>query len=149
MNNNIFLQMKKDKYNPDVENLLTNKQNDRDATKYELQKTIYNPITGLIPDNIKTQKDLQLKKDSSLSDQEIKKLLSDKEKERNAQYESFKPIKTKIIVKSLEEDNKYNVKNNYLETYEQMKNSSSSQQNRNNNLNDIMKSMKELGILKE
>ena len=144
MNNNIFLQMKKEKYNPDVENLLINKKSDRDTTKYDLQKTIYNPITGIIPDNIKTQNDLILKKDSSLSDQEIKKLLSEKERERQAQYDLFKPIRTKIIV---EENNKYNINNNYLETYEQMK--SNSIPVKNNNLNDIIKNMKELGILKE
>ena len=148
MNNNIFLQMKKEKYNPDIENLLLNKQNDRDTTKFDFQKLIYNPITGLIPENVKTQNDLLLKKDTSLSDLEIRKLLNEKERERQQQNELYKPVKTKIITKGLEE-NKYNIKNNYLETYEQMKSNSIPLQVNNNNLNDIMQSMKELGILKE
>ncbi len=149
MQNNIFFKIKKDKFNPDVENLLNNKKNDREVTKYDLHKSIYNPITGVVPDYIKTQNDLALEKDKSLSDSEIRRLILEKEKDRKIQDELYKPIKTKMVMEETEPEDKYNVKINYLETYEQMKNNSKQIKKNNNNLNDIMKSMKDLGIIKD
>jgi hypothetical protein len=78
IDNNIFVKMNKKKYNPDIESKLNNVSNEREQTKFNLCKTIYNPITGIIPDKLNTQNDLILQKDKTiqkLSNKKIKYLL--------------------------------------------------------------------------
>jgi hypothetical protein len=62
MNNNVFIKLNKKKFNPDIENKLNNLSNDRNDTKFILSKTIYNPITNIIPQKITCQNDLIIKK---------------------------------------------------------------------------------------
>ena len=59
MENNIFLRNKK-KFNPDVLTKLKQHDNERKMTKFNRVNTIYNPITNIIPDQIKKQDDLRI-----------------------------------------------------------------------------------------
>ena len=111
--------MNKDKFNPDIEDKIKNKEHERNSTKYNLNTTIYNPITGIVPHNITSNKDLKLNLDTSQI--EIKKLIQEKERERREQDATYKPQQTKIVINNNEdncmkinstsENNKYNILN--------------------------------------
>ena len=151
MENNIFVKMKRNKYNPDIENKLKGKEIERENTEFNLSKSIYNPITGVIPNEIRSNQDLILQKDLTYSTSDIKKLILEKENERIEQDTRYKPIKTKVINNSPENDN--NIKNNYIETYNELKNSSNNNKKEqiNNiekkNYNSILDGLKDLGII--
>jgi len=154
MENNIFLKMNKNKFNPDVEQKLKIKENERDSSKFELQTTIYNPITGIIPNRINSVKDLVLEKDTTLDKINIQKRISEKNNERELQNNSFKPTKTKVInneVREVREIVKAQPVNNtnYIETFEDMKRGSVNTNKPPNkkNYNNIMDGLKELGII--
>jgi hypothetical protein len=163
MENNIFIKMKKEKFNPDIEQKLKVKENERDDTKFDLQTSIYNPITGVVPSKINSVKDLVLEKDTSLDKVNIQKLIADKNAERLNQDTIYKPIKTKVInnvpvqqtneVKEVQKAQPVN-RTNYLETHEDMKrgvfnNKANTQQPTNkNNYNNILDGLKDLGIIK-
>jgi hypothetical protein len=164
MQNNIFIKMKKDKFNPDIELKLKGKEDERTNINYDLSNTIYNPITGIIPKKIESNKDLVLNKISEINKVDIKKLITDKNNERLNQDNIYKPIKTKVInntitpqtteIKTNNNESKTNNINrtNYIETYEDMKNLShinklQSQLNKNN-YDNIFDGLKDLGIIK-
>jgi hypothetical protein len=151
MENNIFLKMNKNKFNPDVEQKLKIKENERDSSKFELQTTIYNPITGIIPNRINSVKDLVLEKDTTLDKINIQKKISEKNNERELQNNSFKPTKTKVINNEVREIVKAQPVNNtnYIETFEDMKRGSVNTNKPPNkkNYNNIMDGLKELGII--
>jgi hypothetical protein len=151
MENNIFLKMNKNKFNPDVEQKLKIKENERDSSKFELQTTIYNPITGIIPNRINSVKDLVLEKDTTLDKINIQKKISEKNNERELQNNSFKPTKTKVINNEVREIVKAHPVNNinYIETFEDMKRGSVNTNKPPNkkNYNNIMDGLKELGII--
>lgn len=166
MENNIFIKMKKDKFNPDVEQKLKTKETERDSVKFELHNSIYNPITGVIPNKINSVKDLVLEKDNTLDKVNIQKLISDKNVERVNQDNIYKPIKTKVINNStvqqqtneIKETSKTQLvnKTNYIETFEDMKKGSyrinknlvQNQPQNKNNYNNILDGLKDLGIIK-
>ena len=164
MNNNIFIKMKKDKFNPDIEPKLKSKETERDNVTFELHNSIYNPITGVIPNKINSINDLVLEKDKSLDKVNIQKLISEKSKERINQDNIHKPVKTKIINNSpIQQTNKVNEPNksynvnrtNYIETFEDMKMSlnKKSEQTKiqpqpKNNYDNILDGLKDLGIIK-
>lgn len=140
MNNNIFI--KKGKYNPDVIDKVKIVDEERLNTNFELTKTIYNPITGIVPNKIKDTKDLILKTDKSLSKMEIQNLIRQKEAERTNQDVEYKPVKTKII-------NEQQEKTNYIQTFEEMKQETNVYQPKiNQNYNNILLGLKDLGIIK-
>jgi hypothetical protein len=157
--------MKKDKFNPDVERKLKTKETERDCTSFELQNSIYNPITGVVPNKINSVKDLVLEKDVSLDKVNIQKLISDKNAERVNQDNIYKPVKTKVInnvpvqqqTNEIKETTKApNInRTNYIETFEDMKrgsygmNKSSEQNQPKNNYNNILDGLKDLGIIKQ
>ena len=147
MNNNIFIKLNKKKYNPDIESKLNNVSNERTQIKFNLSKTIYNPITGIIPDKLISQNDLILQHDKSNID--IKALVSLKENERLEQNELCKPIKTKIINNTLIENQNLNknVKNDYIKTYNELKNGDIIQKKSDYNYNNILSDLKDLGII--
>jgi len=118
--------MNKEKFNPDIEDKIKNKEHERNFTKYNLNTTIYNPITGIIPQNITSNKDLKLNIDTTQI--EIKKLLQEKERERQQQDATYKPQQTKII------------NNNDVNCMKINPNSG-------NNKYNILNSLKDLGIL--
>jgi hypothetical protein len=110
--------MNKEKFNPDIDDKIKNKEYERNSTKYNLNTTIYNPITGIIPQNITSNKDLKLNIDTNSNQIDIKKLIMEKEKERIEQDATYKPQQTKIVNKispilesNKSEKNKYNILN--------------------------------------
>ena len=123
--------MNKEKFNPDINDKIKSKEHERNSTKYNLNTTIYNPITGIVPQNITSNKDLKLNIDTTQI--EIKKLLQEKERERQQQDSTYKPQQTKII-------NNNDVNNNDVNC---MKINSNSENNKYN----ILNSLKDLGIL--
>jgi hypothetical protein len=146
MNNNIFVKLNKKKYNPDIEPKLNNLENERSQTKFNLNKTIYNPITGVIPQKINSQNDLILVKDNNKID--IKSLVLEKENERKQQNDLFKPIKTKVI-NNIDKSPKENLNNDYLKTYDELKHGAHTNKSVNqDNYDNILVGLKELGIIK-
>jgi hypothetical protein len=110
--------MNKEKFNPDIEDKIKVKEQERNSTRYNLNTTIYNPITGIVPQNITSNKDLKLNIDTPQI--EIKKLIQEKERERREQDSTYMPQQTKIInndevncmkINSNSENNKYNILN--------------------------------------
>lgn len=154
MNNNIFIKLNKQKYNPDIEPKLNNLENERISTKFNLSKTIYNPITGVIPEKLNSQNDLFLQKDNLKID--IKSLVLEKENERTYQDETFKPIKTKVINNIIQPSNNMiqnssnQLRNNdYIKTYNELKNETQPKITTNqNNYDNILIGLKDLGIIK-
>ena len=166
MENNIFIKMKREKHNPDIENKLKGKEDERTSTQFNLSTLIYNPITGVIPAQIRSNNDLVLQKDMSFSSTDIKKLIMEKENERVTQDTQFKPVKTKVInnnpqgqgiVNNNTPDNCQQVsRTNYIETYEELKRGSTNNKNEQNKsiyqnkekYNNILDGLKDLGIIK-
>jgi hypothetical protein len=150
MNSNIFVKLNKKKYNPDIESKLNELENHRTTTKFNLSKTIYNPITGVIPDKLNSQKDLILQKDNQKVD--IKSLVLVKENERLQQNESFKPVKTKVInspnTNIIQNLNNQSINNDYIKTYNDLKNDKQPKINNQNNYDNILVGLKDLGIIK-
>ena len=156
MNNNVFVKLNKKKFNPDIENKLNNLSNERIETKFNLSKTIYNPITGIIPPKLNSQKDLFLEINNSNID--INSLVIKKEKERQEQNDIYKPIQTKIVNNTNTIQNTIDVpsdktlhnndnRNDYIKTYHELKNG---KQVKNitvdKNYDNILSGLKNLGI---
>lgn len=162
MNNNIFVKLDKKKYNPDIESKLNNINNDRQNTKFNLSKTIYNPITGIIPTQLKCQNDLVLQKDKSYNNVDIKTLILQKETEREQQNKLYKPVKTKVSTNTIQtSSNTVQVTTNtdqvstnlnrtdYIKSYNELKNGSQPKEEiKQNNYNNILDGLKDLGIIK-
>ena len=169
MENNIFIKLKKEKFNPDIELKLKDKETERVTTKINMTNSIYNPITGVIPSQVKTVNDLILQKENSITPVDIKKLILEKENERLNQDTLFKPIKTKVInntplvsttqiSNTIQSNTKQssqpqNNRTNYIETFENLKNVSSKPSDKTNNVsknnyNNILDGLKDLGIIK-
>jgi hypothetical protein len=172
MENNIFVKMKREKYNPDVDDKLKGKESEREKARFELTTSIYNPITGQVPAQIRSNNDLILQKDTAYSSIDIKKLIMEKENERINQDIQYKPIKTKVINNNPQSSqisigNSANTSNtndnynqqprtNYIETYEELKKGSSYTKNEQDKAvinnkekyNNILDGLKDLGIIK-
>jgi hypothetical protein len=141
MENNIFFKIK---YNPDINNKFSQKEAERLNNNYSLSNTIYNPITGIIPESIKTPDDLKINTDDNIYN--INKLISEKEIERKQQEQLFNNndiLQTKVI-------NNYN-QNNCIDSFNDLKEKSllnnKKLENNNNNNNNIITELKDLGIL--
>jgi len=153
MNSNIFVKMNV-KSNPDIEPKLQDYGNTRKNEKFTQSTAIYNPITGIVPDKIKTSQDLALEKDDKISN--IKKLISEKETERKKQDETYKPVQTKIInnnpISDMSKDvtPQTAVKSNYLETFSDLKSGAKkANENKNSGQLDILDNLISLGIIKQ
>ena len=136
MNSNIFVKMNV-KSNPDIEPKLEDYGRTRKNEKFVQSNTIYNPITGVIPEKIKTSQDLALERDDKISD--IKKLILEKEIERKKQDDSYKPVQTKIINNNPETP---------IETFSDLK-AVSKKANITQTQSDILDSLISLGIIKQ
>lgn len=163
MENNIFIKMKRDKCNPDVENKFTGKENERDNTKFNLSTLIYNPITGVVPNQIRSNNDLILEKDIPYTNSDTIALIAQKENERLNQDIQFKPLKTRVInnnpqnsLNQVENNHNNEIsqvnRTNYIETYEELKKSSgiigNEQSQNKEKFNGILDGLKDLGIIK-
>jgi hypothetical protein len=153
MENNIFIKMKKEKFNPDIEPKLKNKEIERDTTKFEMSNLIYNPITGKVPNKINNTNDLIVCKDVTLDKVDIKKLMIEKENERLNQDNQYKPVQTKVVNNNpIIQSNKVNTNQNYIETYEELKRGSQNKYNqqipKGNNFDNLLEGLKDLGIIK-
>jgi hypothetical protein len=142
MENNIFVRNKKEKFNPDVDSKLQEKENERTNTKFEMSNTIYNPIIGKVPDKISNSKDLLLNIDTSKKN--IKELIQEKENERLKQDEIYKPVKNKVTNQPVQNynNNEFISQNTFNDL---KKNTIQKVENKNN---DILNNLKSLGILK-
>lgn len=78
MEDNIFIKMNKTKFNPDVDKKIKIEEFERTNTKYNMTNVIYNPITGIVPTNVKSANDLTLTKDKTLNSKEFNDLLDRK-----------------------------------------------------------------------
>ena len=152
MENNIFVKMKKDKFNPDIEPKLKTKETERTNTSFNMTNNIYNPITGVVPQKVTNPNDLFLNKDDSISRKDINKLIQDKNAERSNQDNEYKPVKTKIInnspqIATITPQN--NNRTSYISTFEDMKKGSniSRPTEKPKSYDNIMMGLKDLGIL--
>jgi len=147
MENNIFFKNKKDKFNPDVISGLSKKNSERRQTNFAESKNIYNPITNEVPKQVKNVKDLRLNLDTFMPN--TKSLLTQKMDERNRQEYDLKPQKLKTLPQNL-------IVDKHINNFDELKKSSEThiktvldeKNNQKNNYNDIINSMKNLGLLK-
>ncbi len=150
MENNIFLKNKKDKFNPDVIANLSKKSSERKKNEFQTSKNIYNPITNVIPDNIRNQKDLTLERDLSIDNYNIKKMIKQKEEERHRQDYELKPQKLKNLPDNL-------IVDKHIENFEELKKNSDAYVKKTtqehvqqkNKYDNIISNLKDLGIIKK
>lgn len=149
MNDNIFLKNKKDKCNPDILSNLSKKNAERKKSEFQSSNTIYNPITNIVPNQIKNSKDLFLQKDSHLDNNALRKMLKTKEDERQRQDYELKPQKLKSLPNE-------QVVDKHIENFNELKKNSemyvnkiqATQEQQKSNYRDIISNLKGLGIIK-
>ena len=95
MQKNVFFQTNKKKSNPDILTKKREKDNERKTNIFKSSSVTYNSITNQIPNTIKTQRDLELIKDTPIDN--IAHLIEEKAKERIIEEQKFKPVKQKMI----------------------------------------------------
>lgn len=144
MHKNIFLQKSKEKYNPDV--LKKKESEDKNRTQQIFKKTnvTYNSITNQTVNNIKSQKDLELPKDTYLSN--VEQIILQKKKERDDFDNNNKPIKQKILTNEVPQISEtFNeLKDEQIDFIDKQKKLS---ENNKNKFDDIMTNLKNLGII--
>ena len=143
---NIFYQKCKDKSNPDV--LIKKSTTEKTRTEVVFKKSdlVYNSITNNVPENIRSQKDLELKRDLPLTNLEL--LIQQKNSERIEEDNNNKLIKQKVIVND-------DIKTNDNLVHKELKNEqiefSKIQNNKIKNnkdrYDDIINNLKNLGII--
>lgn len=148
ISNNVFLQKSKEKYNPDVNQKKSTLEKTRKENVFKKNTVVYNSITNQIPENIKSHKDLELEKDAAINNMD--KLIKKKEEERLALEKEFKSKnpKQKIIMSN-------NSTTDQPSTFTEMKkiqNDYAVDHNKKietnkNKYGDIMKNLKDLGII--
>jgi hypothetical protein len=144
---NVFIQKSNKKFNPDVLKKVEIEDKNRTQSVYKKSNQTYNSITNQNPENIKTQKDLELEKDNPLDN--IEQIILQKKKEREEQDDKLKPVKQKVL---LNESNESSV---IIQNFNELKNENTeffNQQqkiidNNKNKYESIMKNLKNLGIV--
>lgn len=146
--NNVFLQKSKDKYNPDVNQKECTLKKTRKETIFKKNTVVYNSITNQVPENIKSSRDLELDKDSAITN--ISQLIAQKNNERTALEEEFKQKnpKQKIIMT----DNTTVEKPTTFTEMKKIQAEYTTQHNKKVEINkskygNIMKNLKDLGII--
>jgi hypothetical protein len=144
---NVFIQKSNKKFNPDVLKKVEFEDKNRTQSVYKKSNQTYNSITNQNPENIKTQKDLELEKDNPLDN--IEQIILQKKKEREEQDDKLKPVKQKVL---LNESNESSV---MIQNFNELKNENTeffNQQQKiidinKNKYESIMKNLKHLGIV--
>lgn len=152
---NVFFQKSKEKYNPDVLKKKELEDKNRNSTIFKKSNITYNSITNQNPENIKSQHDLELKKDTCKLN--LEQIILQKKKERDEQDLINKPIKQKVLNNSIIGNTTNNIDNNTnnIQNFNELKNEQTDyiiQQQKlietnKNKYENIMKNLKELGIL--
>ena len=150
MENNIFFQNKKDKFNPDVIKDLSKKSSERKRNEFQESKVIYNGITNEVPDKIKNSKDLKLKVDDSIDNLNMKRMIKQKEEERCKQDYDLKPQKLKSLPENL-------IVDKHIENFDELKKNSEAfikktvqeHNQQKSKYDNIMTNLKDLGIIKD
>jgi hypothetical protein len=143
---NVFLQKSKDKFNPDVLKKKDDVDKNRKINVFKKSITTYNSITNHTPENIKSQKDLELQKDSVI--QNLESIIMQKKKEREEQEMQLKPQKQKIIIDENSEQKKIQDFNEMKEEQTEYLNTHKKVVEENKNrYEDILSNLKNLGIL--
>ena len=144
MNKNIFLQKSKEKYNPDVLKKNIYEDINRKQTIFKKTNIVYNSITNNNIEDVKTQKDLELPKDNPLTN--IESIFLQKKQEREEYDNNNKPIKQKILV-----NENVQLAETFNELKDEQTNFSDKQkkiiETNKNKFDDIMKNLKNMGIL--
>ena len=128
------------KYNPDIDDKYKIKKNERNNNNFNLSNIIYNPITGIIPSDIKSPNDLKI--NTLNHNDNIDKLISQKENERCQQDILYKPLQTKIVNNNIQE----NINN--ISNFDELKHQSTQINNiADDKYNNILEGLKNLGII--
>jgi hypothetical protein len=149
MENNIFFKGKNAKSNPDVIKNISKKVVERKKNEFASSKVIYNGITNEVPKDIKTHKDLKLKSDESINVNDLKKVIKDKHSERLKQDSDLKPVKVRALPNVFDTDK-------HIQNFDELKKTSEAQVQKivqeqtiqKNKYDNIMNSLKDLGIFK-
>ena len=150
LENNIFFKINKNKFNPDINIKNENIKNERNENIFIKSNITYNSITNQIPEDIKSQKDLELDKDKPINN--LQDIILNKAKERMEQEQLFKPIKQKILINT---ENNNTENNNVPQNFNDLKidqtifndNQQTTINNNKNKYENILKNLKSLGIL--
>jgi len=143
---NIFYQKCKDKSNPDI--LIKKSTTEKTRTEVVFKKSdlVYNSITNNVPENIRSPKDLELKRDLPVTNLEL--LIQQKNSERIEEDNNNKLIKQKVIVND-------DIKTNDSFVHKELKNEqiefakiqNSKIKNNKDRYDDIINNLKNLGII--
>lgn len=143
---NIFYQKCKEKYNPDILVKKNTIEKTRSEIIFKKNDLVYNSITNNVPQNIRSQKDLELHRDLPLTN--LESLIQQKNKERIEEDNANKNIKQKVIVDNEIETNKNliykELKNEQIE-FSKIQNSQI--KHNKDRYDDIIINLKNLGII--
>lgn len=140
MINNKFIRNKNNinhKFNPDILGKLENKDNERRTMKVDLTKTIYNPITNVVPQTVQKQSDLAISIDTSKID--MAKRVAEQKLARENQDIQYKPIATNFMNSNI---------NTNIQTFEELKENTTKQKTNSNKYYNVLDNLKDLGIIK-
>jgi hypothetical protein len=154
MESNIFLknQLSENKYNPDVLSKLSSERTIRNNTNYNMTNVIYNPITGIVPQQVQSSKDLVLEKDKQMGVTNFNKLMLIKKQERECMFNTTNNNNnnnnTTNNNNNLQKVTMPNIdRSNYVQTFEELRNP---QRNNNNNKtinnSNVINQLKDLGV---
>ena len=147
MNNNIFLQLSKSKYNPDVINKKSDVEKNRMDNIFKKNSIVYNSITNQVPNEVKTQKDLELNKDLPINN--LESIINEKLKERMEQDNNIKQLKQKVLINDEQAEKTstcIDLKN--IQKYHAESKKQEIEQNKNK-FENIMLDLQKLGIIKK
>ena len=143
---NLFLQKTKDKFNPDVIKKKNDFEKNRQTNIFKKSSITYNSITNQTPNNIKNQKDLELNKDTVITD--LENIIIQKKKERENQDILLKPQKQKLVMNdniNIDKNQEFNELK--IEQTQYLDNQKKIIETNKNRYEDIMINLKKLGIL--
>lgn len=145
ISNNIFLQ--KNKYNPDIDKKKDNALKERKENIFKKNTIIYNSITNQIPENINSNKDLELKKDEIIVN--IEEVIENKKKERLELEKEFAQKNPKQKMLLSENINEVPISFNEMKQIQvdHVNVHNLKVESNKNKYENIMKNLKDLGII--